>query len=85
MAWSPVLLGVIILLSTFPGPSVGGRPMPKLADRKLCADEECSRKSWGGGKIGAWLPACVESTVIPFYSFPRPHLHGCGPTRLRGP
>ncbi|XP_008686946.1 melanoma-derived growth regulatory protein isoform X3 [Ursus maritimus] len=24
------------------GPSVGGRAMPKLADRKLCADEECS-------------------------------------------
>ncbi|XP_022281263.1 melanoma-derived growth regulatory protein isoform X2 [Canis lupus familiaris] len=23
-------------------PSVGGRAMPKLADRKLCADEECS-------------------------------------------
>ncbi|XP_058385354.1 melanoma-derived growth regulatory protein isoform X2 [Diceros bicornis minor] len=41
MAWSLVFLGVIILLSEFPGPSVGG-PMPRLADRKLCADEECS-------------------------------------------
>ncbi|XP_012512495.1 PREDICTED: melanoma-derived growth regulatory protein [Propithecus coquereli] len=42
MAWSPVLLGVIVLLSAFPGPCDGGHPMPKLADRKLCADEECS-------------------------------------------
>ncbi|XP_034494537.1 melanoma-derived growth regulatory protein isoform X1 [Ailuropoda melanoleuca] len=42
MAGSPVFLGVIVLLSAFPGPSVGGRAMPKLADRKLCADEECS-------------------------------------------
>ncbi|KAK2496807.1 hypothetical protein MC885_018625 [Smutsia gigantea] len=42
MAWSPVFLGVIILLSPFPGLSFGGHPMPKLADWKLCADEECS-------------------------------------------
>ncbi|XP_006871581.1 PREDICTED: melanoma-derived growth regulatory protein [Chrysochloris asiatica] len=42
MAWSPVALGVIVLLSTLPGPSIGGRAMPKMADRKLCADEECS-------------------------------------------
>ncbi|XP_047567860.1 melanoma-derived growth regulatory protein isoform X1 [Lutra lutra] len=42
MAGSPVFLVVIILLSAFLGPSVGGRAMPKLADRKLCADEECS-------------------------------------------
>ncbi|XP_074225730.1 melanoma-derived growth regulatory protein isoform X1 [Camelus bactrianus] len=41
MAWSLVFLG-IIFLSAFPGPSVGGHLMPKLADRKLCADEECS-------------------------------------------
>ncbi|XP_035581123.1 melanoma-derived growth regulatory protein isoform X1 [Zalophus californianus] len=41
MAGLPVFLGVV-LLSAFPGPSVGGRAMPKLADRKLCADEECS-------------------------------------------
>ncbi|KAM7057851.1 melanoma-derived growth regulatory protein isoform 2-T2 [Molossus nigricans] len=44
MTWSRVFLSVIILLYAFPGPTVGGRPMPKLADRKLCADEECSRK-----------------------------------------
>nr|XP_010329338.2 melanoma-derived growth regulatory protein isoform X1 [Saimiri boliviensis boliviensis]XP_039321835.1 melanoma-derived growth regulatory protein isoform X1 [Saimiri boliviensis boliviensis] len=25
-----------------PGPGVSGGPMPKLADRKLCADQECS-------------------------------------------
>nr|XP_027797225.1 melanoma-derived growth regulatory protein isoform X1 [Marmota flaviventris]XP_027797226.1 melanoma-derived growth regulatory protein isoform X1 [Marmota flaviventris] len=42
MAWSPVLLGVILLLTAFPGSTVAGRSMPKLADRKLCADEECS-------------------------------------------
>nr|KAF6411001.1 MIA SH3 domain containing [Rousettus aegyptiacus] len=42
MAWSGVFLGVLILLSAFPGCSVGGRAMPKLAERKLCADEECS-------------------------------------------
>ncbi|KAF3818135.1 hypothetical protein GH733_012443 [Mirounga leonina] len=42
MAGLPVFLGVLILLSAFPGPSVGGHTMPKLADRKLCADEECS-------------------------------------------
>nr|XP_010329337.2 melanoma-derived growth regulatory protein isoform X2 [Saimiri boliviensis boliviensis] len=41
MAWSVVFLGVI-LLSAFPGPGVSGGPMPKLADRKLCADQECS-------------------------------------------
>ncbi|XP_065782230.1 melanoma-derived growth regulatory protein isoform X1 [Muntiacus reevesi] len=41
MAWSLVFLGVV-LLSAFPGPGAGGRPMPKLADRKMCADEECS-------------------------------------------
>ncbi|XP_036202298.1 melanoma-derived growth regulatory protein isoform X1 [Myotis myotis] len=41
MTWSRVFLGVI-LLSAFPGSTVGGRPMPKLADWKLCADEECS-------------------------------------------
>uniref|UniRef100_A0A8C2UKF8 MIA SH3 domain containing n=2 Tax=Chinchilla lanigera TaxID=34839 RepID=A0A8C2UKF8_CHILA len=42
MAWSPGLLGAIILLSVLSGPSGAGRLMPKLADRKLCADEECS-------------------------------------------
>ncbi|XP_020036978.1 melanoma-derived growth regulatory protein isoform X2 [Castor canadensis] len=42
MAGSPVLFAVIILLSAFAGPNGAGRPMPKLADRKLCADEECS-------------------------------------------
>ncbi|KAM6153699.1 melanoma-derived growth regulatory protein [Erethizon dorsatum] len=42
MAWSPVLLSAIILLSVLSGPSGAGRLMPKLADRKLCADEECS-------------------------------------------
>lgn len=84
MAWSRVFLGVLILLSTFPGCSVGGRPMPKLAERKLCADEECSCKS--GGRVGGLgLPGCVEGAVIPFCSFPRPHLHGCGPSGLRGP
>ncbi|XP_039709664.1 melanoma-derived growth regulatory protein isoform X2 [Pteropus medius] len=31
-----------VLWSADPGCSVGGRPMPKLAERKLCADEECS-------------------------------------------
>uniref|UniRef100_G1PY96 MIA SH3 domain containing n=1 Tax=Myotis lucifugus TaxID=59463 RepID=G1PY96_MYOLU len=44
MTWSRVFLGVI-LLSAFPGPTVGGRSMPKLADWKLCADEECSYPS----------------------------------------
>lgn len=57
---SPVLLGVIVLLSATPGPSAGGRPMPKLAERKLCADEECSRESGKkeGGSVGSW-PVCV--------------------------
>lgn len=85
MAWSPVFLGVIILLSSFPGLGFGGRPMPKLADWKLCADEECSCKSWVWGDWGCGLLASVEGAVDPFYSFPRPHLHGCGPAGLRGP
>ncbi|XP_060041973.1 melanoma-derived growth regulatory protein [Erinaceus europaeus] len=42
MAWSPLLLGVFVLLYIFPRPSAGDRFMPKLADRKLCADEECT-------------------------------------------
>ncbi|KAL1769494.1 melanoma-derived growth regulatory protein isoform X1 [Sigmodon hispidus] len=41
MMWSPVLIAVIIS-SVFPGPSGAERDMPKLADWKLCADEECS-------------------------------------------
>ncbi|XP_021078990.1 melanoma-derived growth regulatory protein isoform X1 [Mesocricetus auratus] len=40
MVWFPVLLGVI--LSVSPGPTEAERDMPKLADWKLCADEECS-------------------------------------------
>ncbi|EGW06417.1 Ras-related protein Rab-4B [Cricetulus griseus] len=40
MVWLPVLLGVI--LSVFPGPIEAESDMPKLADWKLCADEECS-------------------------------------------
>ena len=51
MAWSLVFLGVV-LLSAFPGPSAGGRPMPKLADWKMCADEECSREPSGSGGGG---------------------------------
>ncbi|KAI2591147.1 MIA SH3 domain containing, partial [Homo sapiens] len=49
---SLVCLGVIILLSAFSGPGVRGGPMPKLADRKLCADQECSRSGrllWRSG------------------------------------
>lgn len=46
MVWSPVLLGIVVL-SVFSGPSRADRAMPKLADWKLCADEECSRKSQG--------------------------------------
>lgn len=46
MVRSPVLLGAIFL-SVFPGPSGADRDMPKLAEWKLCADEECSRKSQG--------------------------------------
>ncbi|XP_049643180.1 melanoma-derived growth regulatory protein [Suncus etruscus] len=42
MTWSLVFLSVFILLSACPGPSDGGHPMPKLADRKMCADQECS-------------------------------------------
>ncbi|EHB18329.1 Melanoma-derived growth regulatory protein [Heterocephalus glaber] len=42
MVWSPVLLGAIVLLSALPGPSGACCLMPKLADRKLCADVECS-------------------------------------------
>ncbi|XP_038196384.1 melanoma-derived growth regulatory protein isoform X1 [Arvicola amphibius] len=41
MVRSPVLLGAIFL-SVFPGPSGADRDMPKLAEWKLCADEECS-------------------------------------------
>lgn len=46
MVCSPVLLGIVIL-SVFSGLSRADRAMPKLADRKLCADEECSRKRQG--------------------------------------
>lgn len=84
MAWSLVFLGVIVLLSAFSGPGVGGGPMPKLADRKLCADQECSRKS-GEGELGAWGVSLCGGCCIPFYSFPRPYLHGCGPSGLHGP
>lgn len=91
MAWSPVLLGAIILLSILSGPSGAGRLMPKLADRKLCADEECSRKR-GAGSWGLGVLVCAWGTVVPFsfFSFPfyyyfcRPHFHGCGPSRLCG-
>ncbi|XP_028710885.1 melanoma-derived growth regulatory protein isoform X2 [Peromyscus leucopus] len=41
MVWSPVLVGVVFL-SVFSGPSGADHDMPKLADWKLCADEECS-------------------------------------------
>uniref|UniRef100_A0A8C6I5N2 SH3 domain-containing protein n=1 Tax=Mus spicilegus TaxID=10103 RepID=A0A8C6I5N2_MUSSI len=41
MVWSPVLLGTVVL-SVFSGLSMADRAMPKLADWKLCADEECS-------------------------------------------
>ncbi|XP_060222467.1 melanoma-derived growth regulatory protein isoform X2 [Meriones unguiculatus] len=41
MVWSPLFLGLVVL-SVFPGPGRTDRAMPKLADRKLCADEECS-------------------------------------------
>ncbi|XP_042523810.1 melanoma-derived growth regulatory protein [Dipodomys spectabilis] len=41
MAGSALFL-VVFLLCAFPGPGGAGRPMPKLAERKLCADEECS-------------------------------------------
>lgn len=85
MAGSPVFLGIIVLLSAFLAPSVGGRAMPKLADRKLCADEECSCKTWGLGGLGSLGCQPVWRVVIPFCSFPRPHLHGCGPSGLRGP
>lgn len=40
----------------------------------------------GGWRVwGLGLLSCEEGPVIPFYSFPRPHLHGCGPSGLRGP
>ncbi|XP_023599726.1 melanoma-derived growth regulatory protein [Myotis lucifugus] len=66
MTWSRVFLGVI-LLSAFPGPTVGGRSMPKLADWKLCADEECSCKSWGWG-WGAWIASLSEGITFPISS-----------------
>ena len=84
MAPSSVFLGVV-LLSAFPGPSVGGHPMPKLADRKLCADEECSRKSWGLGALGAWIASLWGGCRHSLLFLPRPHLHGHGPSGLRGP
>ncbi|XP_023364000.1 melanoma-derived growth regulatory protein isoform X1 [Otolemur garnettii] len=71
MAWSPVFLGVIVLLSAFPEPCDGGHPMPKLADRKLCADEECSRKSGEGriGGLGCWcVCVCCGVCVLLFPS-----------------
>lgn len=65
MAGSPVFLVVIILLSAFLGPSVGGRAMPKLADRKLCADEECSCKSWGlGAGVASLCGGCCHSLLF---------------------
>lgn len=84
MLRSPVLLGIVVL-SVFSGPSGADRAMPKLADRKLCADEECSRKDRDKGRgVGAWAAVCFEVAVIPF-SLPRSYLHGCGPSGLRGP
>lgn len=64
MTWSRVFVSVI-LLSALLGPSIGGRPMPKLADRKLCADEECSRKSWGLGDLGAWAASLWRMPSFP--------------------
>lgn len=46
MVWFPLLLG-IVAMSVLPGPSRADQAMPKLADQKLCADEECSRKNRG--------------------------------------
>lgn len=42
-------------------------------------------RAGGWGAWGLGLPARVEGAVIPFYSFPRPHLHGRGPSGLHGP
>lgn len=39
----------------------------------------------GWGRWGLGLLACGEGAVTPFCSFPRPHLHGRGPSGLRGP
>ncbi|XP_028922039.1 melanoma-derived growth regulatory protein [Ornithorhynchus anatinus] len=36
------LLLAVALLCGLPRPGPAARPMPTLADRKLCADEECS-------------------------------------------
>ncbi|KAE8585661.1 hypothetical protein XENTR_v10021396 [Xenopus tropicalis] len=38
MFWKAVCLAICLLL----GMALGGRRMTKLADKKLCADEECS-------------------------------------------
>nr|XP_055167537.1 melanoma-derived growth regulatory protein isoform X1 [Nyctereutes procyonoides] len=71
MAGSPVFLGIIVLLSAFLAPSVGSRAMPKLADRKLCADEECSCKPWGLGGLGS-LGCQPVWRVLSFPSIPSP-------------
>lgn len=59
---SPGLFSVLILLSALAGLSMGGRAMPKLADRKLCADEECSRKS-GEKELGCGFLTCTHVGV----------------------
>ncbi|KAG8511359.1 Melanoma-derived growth regulatory protein, partial [Galemys pyrenaicus] len=71
MAQPWVFLIVFILLSASPGPSVRGRPMPKLADRKQCADEECSRKSGeeGVGVASLW---CAWGGSFPSVASPDP-------------
>ncbi|XP_012589181.1 PREDICTED: melanoma-derived growth regulatory protein isoform X1 [Condylura cristata] len=71
MAQSWEFLIVFILLSASPEPSVGGRPMPKLADRKLCADAECSRKSGAEG-VGVTSLCCQGVLSFPSVASPDP-------------
>ncbi|CAO2626301.1 Melanoma-derived growth regulatory protein [Lemmus lemmus] len=71
MVWSPVLLGAIFL-SVFPGPSGADRDMPKLAEWKLCADEECSRKSREEGQGAEGLDCWSVLMLLSFPSSPDP-------------
>ncbi|XP_012888151.1 PREDICTED: melanoma-derived growth regulatory protein isoform X1 [Dipodomys ordii] len=72
MAGSALFL-VIFLLCAFPGPGGAGRPMPKLAERKLCADEECSRKSGGTQELGVWVGGlCGNCCHFPSIPSPDP-------------
>ncbi|XP_040489936.1 melanoma-derived growth regulatory protein isoform X5 [Ursus maritimus] len=63
----------------------GAAPCPSWLTASCVLMRNAAVRAGGWGAWGLGLPARVEGAVIPFYSFPRPHLHGRGPSGLHGP